>query len=268
MKYINKFANLAIYPSKGWKIISQQTSKIKKAEAHIYQTKDDELPIYDGQLKRLFLLQLSQKQNKKIIDCELELGILKDEKHGLTTDHELIGTGKTFSGEKIVDAENGSEWLFLAAPFQKGYWFYLKIVVYRAVMRETALAAFRSIIFDISKPALFLGESFENAMAAAYGYPLYLALPEQSRILIHFNCSGSFMWNEAGEKIYFTFWKRTDSGILNTYLACFEIKNKQSIVFEKPYSALKLEKLENDILFATESPIYQPKQLLIDVNNL
>jgi hypothetical protein len=265
MKYINKFANLAIYPPTEWKIISQQTSKIKKAETHIYQTKDDELPIYDGQLKRLFLLQLPQKQNKKLIDCELELSILKDEKHGLSIDHEFIGTGKTFSGEKVIDSENGKEWFFLAAPFQKGFWFYLKIVVYRDIMQETTFAAFRSIIFDITKPALFLGESFENAMAAAFGYPLFLAFPEQSPILIHSNCSGSFVWAEPSEKIYFTFWKRTDSGILNAYLACYETKSKQIMTFEKPYGDLELLKIEKNILFATESPKYQPKQILIDL---
>jgi hypothetical protein len=43
--YLNNFLKISAFPDKNWKIISHQTSKIKKSEAHLYQIKDEEMPI-------------------------------------------------------------------------------------------------------------------------------------------------------------------------------------------------------------------------------
>jgi hypothetical protein len=137
--YLNNFLKISAFPDKNWKIVSPQTSKIKKSEAHLYQINDEEMPIYEGQLKRLFLLKLPQKGKPKIIDCEIELSILKEHKNSLAANYELFGSNKVFAGQTKIDTENGSIWYFLSSPFIPGYWYYLRITVFRDIMRDTVI---------------------------------------------------------------------------------------------------------------------------------
>jgi hypothetical protein len=64
-------------------------------------------------------------------------------------------------------------------------------------------------------------------MAAAYGHPLFLALPSQKPKLIYHNCNESFIFNQKENKIYFQIWKRTDVGNLFSFLAIYDIKTKK-----------------------------------------
>lgn len=265
--YKNQFVDLAVYPTAEWKITSRQTSKIEDSEDHLYQTADDELPVYGNQLKRLFRLQLFQANNSEILDCEIELSILKGKSSGLPTAVKLEGTGKTFVGEQKVDSENNSVWQFTAAPFRDGYWLYLKIVVCRDVMRETALAAFRAIVFNASKPTFFLGEKFENAMASADGYPLFLAMPNAEPFQIYGNCTNSFLYCEEQSRLYFQIWSRSETGNLRTQAAEFSLKTGRSVLYKRAFAGLILHSFDNGIIAATESPLYNPNEILIGLKS-
>jgi hypothetical protein len=135
-------------------------------------------------------------------------------------------------------------------------------------MNFSAHQYYKPVLSPNNKYAYVCGAVLDQAMGGAYKAAVYIWQKGSPVFQIHDRAAGLGVWNLDSESIYFPIWINTTEGHLNQKLASYQIKNGVLSIYEKEYDVLSLNKIENNSISATLSPLFQPENIEINIKNL
>jgi hypothetical protein len=118
------------------------------------------------------------------------------------------------------------------------------------------------------KYSIVYGEESEQAMGGAYRASCFLWQKGHPVFEIHERAAGLGIWTEDSQMMYFPIWFNDTLGYLKQRLAGYDLKQEKLIVFKEEYGVLSLQKIENKTIFATLSPLFQPKEIELNLDSL
>jgi hypothetical protein len=281
--YKNNYLGIETPSVEGWELTSVQTAKITHNWEAIFQMADDDMPMKDMGMKHLFQYRKYSLMSKAVVDADIEFSIIKtklpkiwNEKTGqfeVLTAKIVINKTEYFISERKEDTHH---WTFLYTKFDADYWFYIKIGVHKTELEAETMPIFQLISFFKSERnnpivapnnqhEISFGSPEEQSMGGAYYYPIFLKKKDAEHShLLHERSAGNAVWNNDSTRIYFPIWANTDKGLMQQ-LAFYTPEAREISILQTVYSVLVVQTVEGKLLRATESPAYQPKAVVIDI---
>jgi hypothetical protein len=118
---------------------------------------------------------------------------------------------------------------------------------------------------NTKKHKIHFGEAFEQSMAGAYYSPIYLHTEGKEPFLLHERSVGHALFSSDETKVYFPIWTYSEENYLKQQLAFFDISRSEITIFATIYGVIEIKSIEKNIISATNSPYYQPKEITIDL---
>jgi hypothetical protein len=281
--YKNNYLGIETPAVEGWELTSVQTAKITHNWEAIFQMADDDMPMNDMGIKQLFQYKKYSPASQAVVDADIEFSIIKtrlptiwNEKTGQfeeLTAKIFINKTEFFISERKEDTHH---WTFLHTKFDANYWFYVKMAVHKPELEAETMFVFQLISFFKSERTnviispnnqheISFGASKEQSMGGAYYYPIFLKNKEEEQAhLLHERSTGNALWSNDNTRIYFPIWVNTDKGLMQK-VAFYTPETTEISILQTVYSVLILQSVEGKRIQATESPAYQPKAIVIDI---